>query len=189
MKKRVLPIIMLLLVTLLCGFITVLAAGSKTQDGISVSIYTDKDNYEKGRILYYLEDYSGAIGQLEALSEAGDNRATLYLGKSYEALGDMNYAASLYESYITTDNTNGEVYNQLGLCKLAMGEYETALTYFQKGIETNDNEVMQLLLFNEAAAYEYVSDFSTAKTKFSEYLTKYPNDTQAVREYEFLKSR
>ena len=47
MKKRVLPIIMLLLVTLLCGFITVLAAGSKTQDGISVSIYTDKDNYEK----------------------------------------------------------------------------------------------------------------------------------------------
>lgn len=153
------------------------------------SLLTDKDNYEKGRILYYLEDYNGAIGQLEALSEAGDNRATLYLGKSYEALGDMNYAASLYESYITTDDTNGEVYNQLGLCKLAMGEYETALTYFQKGIETKDNEVMQELLFNEATAYEYVSDFSTAKTKFSEYLTKYPNDAQAVREYEFLKSR
>lgn len=155
----------------------------------SQTLLTEKDSYEKGRILYYLEDYSGAIGQLEALSEAGDNRATLYLGKSYEALGDMNYAASLYEAYITTDETNGEVYNQLGLCKLSMGEYETALTYFQKGIATNDNEVMQELLFNEAAAYEYVSDFSTAKTKFSEYLAKYPNDTQAVREYEFLKSR
>lgn len=47
MKKRVLPVITLLIMILLCGFITVLAAGSKTQDGISVSIYTDKDNYKK----------------------------------------------------------------------------------------------------------------------------------------------
>lgn len=47
MKKRVLPVIMLLIMTLLCGFITVMAAGSKTQDGISVSIYTDKENYKK----------------------------------------------------------------------------------------------------------------------------------------------
>ncbi len=33
--------------TLLCGFITVMAAESKTQDGISVSIYTDKEHYKK----------------------------------------------------------------------------------------------------------------------------------------------
>lgn len=47
MKKRVIPVIMLLIMTLLCGFITVLAAESKTQDGISVSIYTDKEQYKK----------------------------------------------------------------------------------------------------------------------------------------------
>ncbi len=47
MKKRVLPVIMLLIMTLLCGFITVMAAGSKAQDGISVSIYTDKEQYKK----------------------------------------------------------------------------------------------------------------------------------------------
>ena len=136
-----------------------------------------------------MEDYNGAVSILESLSEAGDNGATLYLGKSYEALGDMNYAASLYEKYLQTDETNGEVYNQLGLCKVNMGEYETALSCFQKGIATGDGEVMQELLFNEASAYEYVSDFSTAKTKFSEYLAKYPNDEVAKREYEFLKTR
>lgn len=153
------------------------------------SLLTDKQQYEKGRILYYMEDYNGAISALEALSEAGDNKATLYLGKAYEALGDMNYAASLYETYLTQDETNGEVFNQLGLCKLSMGAYEEALNCFQKGIQTGDASVMQELLFNEASAYEYVSDFATAKTKFSEYLTKYPKDTNAVREYEFLKSR
>ena len=155
----------------------------------SSSLLKDKQTYEKGRILYYMEDYSGAVSILESLSEAGDNGATLYLGKAYEALGDMNYAASLYEKYLQTDETNGEVYNQLGLCKLNQGEYETALNCFQKGIATGDGEVMQELLFNEASAYEYVSDFSTAKTKFSEYLAKYPNDEAAKREYEFLKTR
>lgn len=155
----------------------------------SSSLLKDKQTYEKGRILYYMEDYNGAVSILESLSEAGDNGATLYLGKSYEALGDMNYAASLYEKYLQTDETNGEVYNQLGLCKVNMGEYETALSCFQKGIATGDGEVMQELLFNEASAYEYVSDFSTAKTKFSEYLAKYPNDEVAKREYEFLKTR
>lgn len=153
------------------------------------TLLTEKDNYEKGRISYYLEDYNGAISQLEPLVQSGDNKATLYLGKSYEALGDMNYAASLYEKYIQTDENNGEVYNQLGLCKLNMGEYEVALDYFKKGIETKDSEVMQELLFNEATAYEYIADFSTAKTKFSEYLKKYPEDENAQREYEFLKSR
>lgn len=153
------------------------------------ALLTDKQQYEKGRICYYMEDYNGAISALESLSESGDNSATLYLGKAYEALGDMNYAASLYEKYIQADETNGEVYNQLGLCKLNMGEYETALECFQKGIATGSGEVMQELLFNEASAYEYTSDFSTAKTKFSEYLAKYPNDENAKREYEFLKTR
>lgn len=155
----------------------------------SATLLKDKQAYEKGRILYYMEDYNGAVSVLESLSDSGDNRATLYLGKSYEALGDMNYAASLYEKYIQTDETNGEVYNQLGLCKLNMKEYETALNCFQKGIATGDGEVLQELLFNEASAYEYMSDFSTAKTKFSEYLAKYPNDENAKREYEFLKTR
>ncbi|MDE6312176.1 MAG: tetratricopeptide repeat protein [Lachnospiraceae bacterium] len=153
------------------------------------SLLTNKQQYEKGRILYYMEDYNGAVSALESLSQAGDNKATLYLGKAYEALGDMNYAASLYETYLTKDENNGEVYNQLGLCKLSMGAYEEALSCFQKGIQTGDVSVMQELLFNEASAYEYVSDFSTAKTKFSEYLAKYPKDTNAMREYEFLKSR
>lgn len=153
------------------------------------ALLTDKQQYEKGRILYYMEEYNEAVSVLEALSEAGDNKATLYLGKAYEALGDMNYAASLYETYLTQDESNGEVYNQLGLCKMSMEAYQDALSCFQKGIQTGDASVMQELLFNEASAYEYVADFSTAKTKFSEYLAKYPNDEKAIREYEFLKSR
>lgn len=171
-----------------------LALADHKEEGVAYlekcsGLLSEKQQFEKGRICYYMEDYNGAVSALESLSESGDNRATLYLGKAYEALGDMNYAASLYEKYIQTDETNGEVYNQLGLCKLNMEEYETALNCFQKGIATGDGEVMQELLFNEASAYEYISDFSTAKTKFSEYLAKYPNDETARRELEFLETR
>ena len=47
MKKKILPMLMLLMMILACGIFTVMAAGSSTQDGISVSIYTDKENYQK----------------------------------------------------------------------------------------------------------------------------------------------
>lgn len=47
MKKRILSMLMLLVMILLCGFITAKASNEQTQDGISVSIKTDKDSYTK----------------------------------------------------------------------------------------------------------------------------------------------
>ena len=147
------------------------------------------DNYDLGRIYYYLEDYENAREYLLKVKISTDYEAALYLGRTYEALGDYNYAASIYNDYVLIDQTKAEIYNQLGLCRMQMGEYELALSSFQEAMNIEGNEIMQSLKFNEIVAYEYMEDFKTAAALMNNYLKSYPDDTEAQREYQFLKTR
>ena len=52
-----------------------------------------------------------------------------------------------------------------------------------------NSECEQELLYNQAVCYEYLRDFEKAEELFASYLSKYPNDPNAMKEYEFLMSR
>lgn len=145
--------------------------------------------YDKGRMYYYLEEYQSAYLALETAKDQGSAEASLYLGKSYEATGDYNYAASVYNSYLAKDTSDARIYNQLGLCEMARGDYRAALSAFQSGMQIEGNEVMQSLLFNEAVAYEYLHDYRQAAVLMESYLKTYPDDQVAQREYDFLSTR
>ncbi len=146
------------------------------------------DDYDKGRMLYHIGKYNEAVAALEKVDRKSYADAALYLGMSYEALGDYNYAASVYNSGIA-DSTNPAFYNQLGLCQMKRGAYSEALDAFQKGLACEDTSVQQSLRFNEAVAYEYLADFQTARKLLESYLKDYPNDAEAQREYRFLQTR
>lgn len=146
-------------------------------------------NYDKGRIYYYMGDYQKASIALEESKDKGGADSYLYLGKSYEATGDYNYASSVYNSYLGKDNTNAEVYNQLGLCELAKQDYQKALEAFQAGMKIDGNGIMQSLSFNEIVAYEYLGDYKKAATLLDNYLKAYPDDEKAERERIFLNTR
>ncbi len=146
-------------------------------------------NYDLGRIYYYLEDYENAKAYLLQVKISSDYEAALYLGRTYEALGDYNYASSIYNDYTLVDQTKAEIYNQLGLCYMQMGEYESALTAFQNAMNIENNEMMQSLKFNEIVAYEFLGDYKAAAALMNDYLKTYPDDETAQREYKFLKTR
>lgn len=146
-------------------------------------------DYDKGRICYYLENYSDARVYLEKAKDMSKPDTILMLGKTYEAIADYNYAASLYNSYLSDKGNSAGVYNQLGVCRMKMGDYEAAKIAFASGLKLEDDEWKQELLFNEAIAYEYLHEYSTALTKFESYLFLYPQDEAAMHEYTFLKSR
>lgn len=146
-------------------------------------------NYEKGRICYYMEDYENARTYLEKARDEGGYEAILFLGKTYETLGDYNYAISVYNSYLSGSEQNAEVYNQLGLCRLRTGEYDGALTAFQTAMKIEDNSIMQTLKLNEIVAYEYLEEYKKAAVLTESYLKTYPDDEAAAREYIFLKTR
>ena len=145
--------------------------------------------YDKGRMYYYLEEYQQAYLALEEAKDKGGAEAYLYLGRAYEATGDYNYAANVYNSYLAKDKTNAEIYNQLGLCEMTRGEYQKALAAFQAGMNAENNNIKQTLAFNEIVAYEHLGEFQKATVLMQAYLQNYPDDAKALREYEFLSTR
>lgn len=145
--------------------------------------------YDMGRFEYYLGNYEEARSYLEQAGKEDGAKVTLYLGRTYEALGDYNYAISLYNTYLDKDHSEAQIYNQMGLCQMKMERYSEALASFQAGMNQDDSSITQTLKFNEIVAYEYMQEFQTAATLMREYLKLYPDDAVAAREYEFLKTR
>ncbi len=145
--------------------------------------------YDKGRLYYYLKDYDNAKNSLEKARDTGSMEAILFLGRAYEALGDFNYASSVYSDFLNSHSDSPQIQNQLGICKMQMGDYDAALAAFQAGLAGEDKSYMQTLKFNEIAAYEKLAQFQKATVLMEAYLALYPDDERAKREYEFLKTR
>lgn len=146
-------------------------------------------DYNRGRMYFYLGDYSNARVYLEKAKDLSDPNTYLMLGKTYEAINDYAYASTLYTAYLDNKGNNAEVYNQLGICRSKAGEYESAVTAFGAGLNLNDPSWNKTLMYNEAVAYEYLHDFATAKEKFKAYYDLYPKDETTKRELEFLETR
>ena len=145
---------------------------------------------DRGRIYYYMGEYQAAAAELEvSRREAGDAESSLYLGLAYEAVSEYNYASNVYESYLAIDDRNAAIYNQLGLCRLETGNYESALENFEAGMALGDATVMQSLSFNEIVAYEYLGEYQKAEVLMRSYLKNYPDDEAALREQIFLATR
>ena len=145
--------------------------------------------YNTGRIYYYLGEYQQAYLALEEAKDKGGAESYLYLGKAYEATGDYNYAASVYNSYINKNGENAQVYNQLGLCEMKKKDYEKALAAFQAGKQLSDSSILQSLSFNEIVAYEYLGEYEEALRLLEQYIKNYPDDETAKREKQFLSTR
>ncbi len=148
------------------------------------------DDFERGRLLFYLGEFQEAKSYLEqARAENGNYRTTAMLGQTYEELGDYNYAVSVYETFLNQDTTHAQIYNRLGLCYMKMEKYQEALRAFEQGKITNNPDILQDLSFNEIVAHEYLGEWKKAAVLMETYLQNYPNDETAVREYAFLKNR
>ena len=146
-------------------------------------------DYDKGRLSYYMGDYENARNYLESTKGNKNAEAALLLGQTYEKLGDYNYAASVYSNYLTEHPDNVILFNRLGMCKLQAEDPQGALECFEKALALEDSSMAQVLKFNQIVAYEYLGEFDQANVLMRSYLQIYPDDQEALREYEFLKSR
>lgn len=166
--------------------------GEVGKEYLSAALKTDEKQmnaYDSGRIYFYLGEYQKAYNALEEAKNKGGAESYLYLGKAYEATGDYNYASSVYNSYISKNGGNAEIYNQLGLCEMKKKDYAKALEAFSAGRQIEDNGIGQKLAFNEIVAYEYLGEYQKAAVLLEDYLKNYPDDETAKREQQFLSTR
>lgn len=155
-----------------------LSAGNKLSD------------YYKGVLEYYMGSYTDARNDLEnARKSKDDEDITLYLGKTYEALGDPGYARTLYEEFIRKGNGGGKIYEELSYLLMNQKDYEGALAVIETGLGIGSNSGRKGMMFNRVVAYENLFDFEAAKAAMDEYIGLYPDDQDALREQMFLSSR
>ncbi len=150
---------------------------------------TAEDYCNRGRILYYMGDYSGAATALATAMNEGSTEAILLLGMVYTAQNNIANARTLYEQYLNKGAGDAKAYNGLALCDIAEGSYDAALDHIAAGIKTSNTTEMQNLLYNEIVVYEKRLDFATAKQKAEEYCAMFPDDKAVQNELAFLKTR
>ena len=149
-------------------------------------------NYDKGRISYYLGNNAEAQSYLEqARSERDTDKlpVVIMLGRTAQKQGDYNYAVSVYKTFLGEDADHPEIWNQLGLCLIRMGDYDSAIAAFESGRALPDGESDRALMRNEVTAYEYSGQFQQARVLMEKYMKAFPDDKGASREYIFLSTR
>ena len=143
----------------------------------------------RGRIHYLLGEYDTAVLELEEAVTAGSTRANLYLGKIYETINEGATAEEYYKAYITAAPADAEALNELGEIMLERGLYKEAVSYFEMAKDCQVIPNKRELMHNLIVAYEFNGNFDKAWDVVQEYVTLFPEDTEAQREYVFLKNR
>jgi tetratricopeptide (TPR) repeat protein len=148
---------------------------------------TEEDKYSLAKIHFLQKDYKAAEAELKESFDAGFTEAYYYIGEIYRIQKDYTKAAYYYENYIKSGEiTYAGVYNQIAVCLIKEGDYKKALEYLETGIALNQARTLQTLKKNEIIACENLGMFDKAKEKLEEYLENYPQDSEALREAEFV---
>lgn len=143
----------------------------------------------RGKIYYLLGQYDNAKTELITAIDKGNTQANLTMAQVCEAMGDTASAENYYQVYVASGSADAIAMNALAEIEIENGNYETALEYIRQGLAMEYVPNQQELMQNEIIASEYAGDFENAWAVVQEYVTRYPEDASAQREYTFLKNR
>ncbi len=144
----------------------------------------------RGRLYLASGAYDQATIELEDALKKEEPEANFYLGETARVQGDNEKAKEYYEAYAKDHAKDARTLYALGKIAFEKEDYEQAASYFQKGLECPDIIAVKSRLWaGKIAAMEHQGDFSGARREMEAYLECYPNDEQAKRECEFLKTR
>ena len=159
------------------------------KDALNQSPSGAEDYYQIGRICYELKDYDKAEAYLKKAVEKNIADAVMLLGRVYTDTKDYKSASALYQSCIDNGTAVSLGYNGLALLDMTKGNYDDAIQKIQTGLDTDEADYKEELLYNEIIAYEKKLDFQTAAAKMESFLKSYPANEKAVQENLFLQSR
>jgi tetratricopeptide (TPR) repeat protein len=151
---------------------------------------TGEDKYQLAKVHYYQEEYDKALSELNESLADGFQEANYYIGEIYRIKKDYPKAIYYYENYIKEGSLQSpNIYNQIAVCELKVGDYENALNYLEKGLSFHHVSMQKTLLRNEIITYERLGNYQKANEKTEEYLSLYPKDEEALKEAAFIDTR
>lgn len=151
---------------------------------------SEVSNYEyRGQIYYLLAEYDSAITELKTALDAGSTYANLYLAKVYDDMGEESTAEEYLKTYIALSPSDALALNELGELMLGKEMYAEAVLYLEQGLACEVIPNRGALMHNLIVAYEFNGNFDKAWELVQDYVTLFPEDEEAQREYIFLKNR
>lgn len=140
------------------------------------------------------KEYAEAIASFEEAIEKEKEPSEAYRGIGIAYWEQEKYAEAKTAFQQALQNgapETGTIYNFLGICSLKEGSLDQALSYFENGIQCEEegSSLRQEMEFNVISICEQKLDWENAKLKMEEYIAKYPDDEKAVKEAAFLKTR
>ncbi len=142
---------------------------------------------QTGALDQAMSEYQKACEQNTGGKEAAD--ALLYLGQELTDAGRFDEAMTLYETAMNDGTQSGELYNRMGLCEADAGNYDRALEYLEKGLQTGDADARKKLLFNRAVVCEKKLDFAGALSSLEAYAAEFGTTPEIEKELAFLRTR
>ncbi|MBO5610393.1 MAG: hypothetical protein J5929_08545 [Eubacterium sp.] len=129
------------------------------------------------------------ISQLKKEYEAGNVSMSIFLGTSYQQMGNYEEMVNYYTVYADKFGINTYIAYQLSAYYLDIGDIETATDYVSKGMNAEDDLYLDMLQFNDIIITEKNHDYVGALNKARALTEAYPDNETYKREYDFLDSR
>ena len=106
-------------------------------DAIKLDPHNIDYPYEMTYCYYSQKQYQKVVDVLEKLKHNPDSFDRLYelLGNSYDLLGNSDKAIATYRDGLKKFPNSGVLYLEMGVIPLFKKDYNSALNYFEKGIE------------------------------------------------------
>lgn len=147
------------------------------------------DKMQKGYINFLLGESQTAISLLEEAVQEKETKAYLYLAEAYEQLGESQKAQETITAYIQTGEADSQGLYSIATIQMEKEAYASAIEILTSALALDEISNKQVVMKTLVIAYEKNQDLSSAKSIMEQYLEEYPSDTQAQREYTFLKTR
>lgn len=147
------------------------------------------DKMQKGRICFLLGDSEQALSLLDEAIKGKETDAYFYMAEIQEAIGDSQSAQENVTNYIESGKLDSYHLFEVANSQLAKGHYEMAIECLNQALELDNVPNRQMIMKTLVIAYEQNRDFEMAKSLMAEYVEKYPDDEEAMREFTFLETR
>lgn len=156
---------------------------------LSLECNTAQEYCDQGYVYLMLENYDKAASLLATAVDKGCDEAMLYQAHLCQAQGDEEAARQLLDTYTAKYPDDVDALHQAGMLAVKAGAYSEAVKILEQAYSQAEKGTNQELQLNLIYAYEYDGQFAKAYEVMKEYVKLYPGDSEAAREYEFLKTR
>ncbi|MDD5936261.1 MAG: tetratricopeptide repeat protein [Clostridiales bacterium] len=160
------------------------------EQAAALKISNEDDKYELAKVHFYQGNYELAMNELTQSIEAGYTEGYYFIGEINLMNRDYQTALDNFNRYLEDNNgASAMLYNQMLTCYLQLKDYDQAKKYLAKAKKYSDPGVKTQLLKNEIIYLEHMGQFEEALDLMEKYMKACPEDTDAQKDFYFLKTR